>query len=96
VGAAAGGCWIVQIRVGRLRPTGFAVEVGCIGVAATVDHLCRQAGKQRLGAFRAIDQVELSLGLRADDALFDIVVLSPKPVKAKVLKRARHGGKVAD
>ncbi len=52
------------------------MEVGSVVIAATLDDLRDKPSEQRLSAFRALDHAGLPLYLGADDALFQVVVVS--------------------
>src|SRR5258708_39770405 len=58
----------IRISIRSCCARGFAVEVGGVVIATTIDNLCGKPGEQRLRPFRAINHVELPFGLRADDA----------------------------
>ena len=65
----------VRVSIGSRCARGFAVVIGGIVVAAAVDDLSSKPGVQCLRAFRAVNHVELTLRLCADDALFNIEVV---------------------
>src|SRR5579872_6312033 len=56
----------------------FAVEISSVVIAAAINDLCGKSGEQCLCPFRAVDHVELALRLCADDALFQVVVVSKR------------------
>jgi hypothetical protein len=54
-------------------------------VAAAINDLCGKPREQCLRPFRAINHVELSFGLGADDALIQALVVWEKPIKSRKL-----------
>ena len=66
----------VGVRISRRCARGFAIKVGGIVVATTIDNLRGTPGEQYLSAFRTVNHVELAFSLRTDDALLNAVVVS--------------------
>ncbi len=57
-------------------------------VTSTIYNLGRKSGEQSLRSFCTVNQVKLPFRLRTDDALFEVIVVWEKLIKAEFLLRS--------